>query len=99
MPACARLGIDVPQTHDSDAAVLVRLLAGFLERLEESGTARYWRAQGHNSGTISSSGFPRHSVAKWRVQDPMWRLRMSPTVPAQSERVPGDPTFSLTPGG
>ena len=39
MPACARPGVYVPrQTHDSDAAVLVRRhLAGFLERLEESG--------------------------------------------------------------
>lgn len=39
MPACARLGVYVPrQTHDCDAAMLVRQhLAGFLERLEESG--------------------------------------------------------------
>ena len=39
MPACARPGVRVPrQTHDCDAAVLVRRhLAGFLERLEESG--------------------------------------------------------------
>ena len=39
MPACARPGVYVPrQTHDCDAAVLVRRhLAGFLERLEESG--------------------------------------------------------------
>ncbi|PCC72974.1 hypothetical protein SAMN02745121_08514 [Nannocystis exedens] len=39
MPACARPGVYVPrQTHDCDAAVLVRRhLTGFLERLEESG--------------------------------------------------------------
>lgn len=39
MPACARPGVYVPrQTHDSDAAVLVRRhLAGFLEHLAESG--------------------------------------------------------------
>ena len=39
MPACARPGIYVPrQTHDCDAAVLVRRhLPGFLARLEESG--------------------------------------------------------------
>ena len=39
MPACARPGVYVPrQTVGCDAAVLVRrYLAGFLERLEESG--------------------------------------------------------------
>jgi hypothetical protein len=39
MPACKRPGVYVPrQTHDCDAAVLVRRhLAGFLKRLEESG--------------------------------------------------------------
>ncbi|MFY0535288.1 transposase zinc-binding domain-containing protein [Nannocystis pusilla] len=41
MPACARPGIYVPrQTHDCDAAVLVRRhLPGFLARLEEGGHA------------------------------------------------------------
>ena len=39
MPACPRPGVYVPrQTHDCDAAVLVRRhLAGFIARLEESG--------------------------------------------------------------
>ena len=39
MPACARPGTGVPgQTHDYDAAVLVRQhLPGFLARLENSG--------------------------------------------------------------
>ena len=39
MPGCARPGTYVPrQTHDCDAAVLVRQhLPGFLARLEESG--------------------------------------------------------------
>ncbi len=39
MPACARPGTYVPrQTHDCDAAVLVRRhIPGFLTRLEESG--------------------------------------------------------------
>ena len=41
MPACARPGVYVPrQTHDCDAAVLVRRhLPGFLARLEEAGHA------------------------------------------------------------
>ena len=41
MPACARPGVYVPrQTHDCDAAVLVRRhLPGFLGRLEEAGHA------------------------------------------------------------
>ena len=39
MPACARPGTYIPrQTHDCDAAVLVRRhFPGFLARLEESG--------------------------------------------------------------
>jgi hypothetical protein len=39
VPACPRPGVYVPrQTHDCDAAVLVRRhLPGFLARLEESG--------------------------------------------------------------
>lgn len=39
MPPCPRPGVYVPrQTHDCDAAVLVRQhLPGFLGRLEESG--------------------------------------------------------------
>lgn len=39
MTACARPGVYAPrQTHDCDAAVLVRRhLAGFRERLEENG--------------------------------------------------------------
>ena len=41
MPACARPGVYVPrQTHDCDAAVLVRRhLPGFLVRLKEAGHA------------------------------------------------------------
>ena len=41
MPACARPGVYIPrQTHDCDAAVLVRRhLPGFLARLEEAGHA------------------------------------------------------------
>ncbi len=41
MPACAKPGVYVPrQTHDCDAAVLVRQhLPGFLARLEEAGPA------------------------------------------------------------
>ena len=64
MPACARPGVYVPrQTHDCDAAVLVRQhLPGFLARLEEAGHALPGFVKGELEGFATCGDFVKGFV-------------------------------------
>ena len=64
MPACARPGVYIPrQTHDCDAAVLVRRhLPGFLARLEEAGHALPGFVKAELEGFATCGDFERGFV-------------------------------------